>query len=92
MPIWQLTPIDPSNYNWKSSTYHGVVLVRAGSEVDARGLAQNAFGIAVAKKPSAPIPLMTWISSHFTTCSELSGSAYEGAGPDEILEPEGYRF
>src|SRR3954447_23315281 len=47
--VYRLVPTDPSDPEWRASAHRGVVVVRAGGEDRARGLAAAAFARAVAR-------------------------------------------
>jgi hypothetical protein len=87
MPIWQLEPIDISSQHWSASTYNGTVIVRAGTEKDARRLAASTFGCAAPVNVGHPIAAVPWDNSQVVSCSPLKQSSYPENGADEILEP-----
>jgi hypothetical protein len=88
MPIWKLEPIDISSQNWAASTYNGTVIVRAGTEQDARRLASTTFGCGAPVIAGQPIAAVPWDNSTLVSCSLLKQSSYPERGADKILEPQ----
>ncbi len=88
MPIWKLEPLDLAADHWRCSTWVGIVFIRAKDELAARGMVQNAFGIAAEKLPGVEVPLMPWVHDSISTCEQAKDSEYDGEGPDDILGPE----
>jgi len=88
MPIWKLTPIDPTNSNWTASTHRGEAIIRAATEEKARARAKSVFSIAAERSPSGSIPFPPWEYSDLVRCERLDGSEYPDDGPEEILVPE----
>jgi len=88
MPIWKLTPIDPTNSNWTASTHRGETTIRAATEEKARARARSAFWIATKRTPGESIRFPPWGHSDLVRCERLEGSEYPDDGPEEILVPE----
>lgn len=88
MPIWKLTPIDPTNPNWRASTHGGETIIRAATEEKARARAKSAFSIGAERPPGGSIPFPPWEHSDLVRCERLDGSEYSEDGPEEILVPE----
>jgi len=87
MPIWRLTPRDLDSPLWAASNYHGIAVVRAATEREARQAAMQAFGKALANVPWHAHP---WRQLALVTCEELSNTGYPETGPTAILEPTEY--
>ena len=93
MPIWKLEPVDPMEDHWRRSAWGATVFIRAKDELAARGMAQNAYGVAAGGfagtlPPGAETPLLPWEHDLISTCEQVEDSEYDTDGPDEILSPE----
>jgi hypothetical protein len=87
MPIWRLTPTDLASPLWAASNYHGIAVIRATTEREARQAAMQAFGKALA---DVPWPAHPWRQLVLVVCEKLINSGYPEAGPTAILEPAEY--
>jgi hypothetical protein len=87
MPIWQLTPRDPTVPEWAASNYVGRAVIRAATERDARQAAVQAFGKAHAGVPWHAHP---WRQLALVRCEELPASGYPATGRTAILEPAAF--
>ena len=87
MPIWQLTPLDPTAPEWVASNYVGRAVIRAATERDARQAAVQAFG---KETPGVPWHAHPWRQLVLVVCENLINSGYPEAGPTAILEPAEY--
>ena len=90
MAIWQLDPINPSDHNWRASTYAGRVTIRAPDEQRARQIACYAFGIAAEVIPGMEVPITPWEYGHLVKCERTEAVAHSEDGEDAILEPSEY--
>ncbi len=91
MPVYRLTPINPNDPNWRTSTHRDVVVVRASSEEQARSLASKAFDTMLAQSsPGGTIGTPLWHHSHAVRAEVVQDRSYQSEGPAGILEPWGY--
>jgi hypothetical protein len=87
MPIWRLTPLDLASPLWAASNYHGIAVIRAGTEREARHAAMQAFGKEL---PDIPWYMHPWRQLTLVACEEVSDSGYPETGPTAILAPAEY--
>jgi hypothetical protein len=87
MKIWRLTPIELADPDWRASTYHEPVTVRAPDGIEARFACMWAFGIAVERNPGTGASHAPWLQSRLARCEELHGSGWSTDGPTTILDP-----
>lgn len=87
MNIWELTPLDPSDHNWRASTHSDRVVVRAETEERARHLASLAFGIAADMVPGAEVPLLPWHYDWLVAVQPVTSDKYDPDGEETILDP-----
>ena len=81
MPIWQLTPRDPTVPEWAVSNYVGRAVIRAATERDARQAAVQAFGKA---RTGIPWHAHPWRQLALVQCEELPTSGYPATGQTAI--------
>ena len=86
MPLWKLTPTDPSDPIWKHWS-PDPVLVRAESEVQARQLAQLKTSQLLSVRPGEPKLINPWGDPSPTTCQDVTGHTNEfpAQGPAAVL-------
>lgn len=89
VPIYRLNPAQEElgSPDWRLSTYHLTVVVRAPSEHIARRAASIAFSIAAPRDSTLPIPANPWIQESLVRCTETPEAGWPANGPTEILEP-----
>jgi hypothetical protein len=87
MPIWRLTPTDLNSPLWAASNYHGIAVIRATTERDARQAAVQGFGKEL---PGIHWHAHPWYQLALVACEELLNSGYPENGPTAILEPAEY--
>lgn len=91
MEIYRLSPINPMAPDWQASTHRDIAVVRAGSEEQARSLADNAFVTRLAKLLPGPVtPAPLWHHPHAVRAEVMHDPLYRPEGPAGILEPWGY--
>ncbi len=90
MAIWQLDPIDPTDHDWRASTYSRRVIVRAPTEERARHIATLAFGITPQHIPGMEVPLIPWDYRNLVECQKIEAGPYQEEGAEAILEPAEY--
>lgn len=88
MPIYQLSPKNLEDDNWRCSSMKEPVIVRAGSCDEARAVCANQFG----KIPEyfGPIPTDPWYMPRLVDCQEIEDPRWPVDGPNQILDPPGY--
>ncbi len=86
MPVWELEPIDPDDFNWRASTYKGRVVIRAPDEDRAREIAILAFAIGTRRELHEGVPFCPWDHEDKVRCRQLTDPRYPEDGPEEILE------
>ena len=57
MPIWRLTPTNLASPLWAASNYHGIAMIRAATEREARQAAMQALGKEMAGPSLACAPV-----------------------------------
>ena len=87
MPVWKLTPIDPSDPNWQASSHRGMAVVRAPDEATARAAAAEAFDVPTRFPPTAGAKFPPWNSPALVKAERIDNPRYEAEGPTEILDP-----
>jgi hypothetical protein len=87
MPVWKLTPIDPSDPNWQASSHRGMAVVRAPNEAAARAAAAEAFDVATRFPPTGGAKFPPWNSPALVKAERIDNPRYEAEGPTEILDP-----
>ncbi len=87
MPIWRLIPVDLADLSWEASSHKGPALVRAGSEEEARSVAQKAFGVKTRFGPGAGVIGPPWKQETLVQVQIASDTFYEADGPSKVLEP-----
>lgn len=74
---------------WKSSPFHGVLVIRAKNEHAARKYAAYFFNTASLNKK---LPIKSpWINTVLVSCVEISCSLYSLTGGTGILHPSSLR-
>ena len=88
MPIYQRSPKNLEDHNWRCSTVKEPVIVRAGSCDEARNVCANQFH----EVPDyfGPIPMDPWCMPHLVECQEIEDLRWPVDGPNQILDPPGY--
>ncbi len=90
MPVYRLTPTDPSDPNWRASTHRDAVVARAGSEEQARSLAAEAFDTTLAaSSPRGKVATPLWRHPRAVRAEVIRDERYRPDGPAGILEPWG---
>ena len=90
MSIWELTPINSTDTNWRASRYNGPVVIRAPSEERAREIAGRTFQRAAELEPGETVPICPWDYEGLVRCRQLEESDYSEDGPEAILDPAEY--
>ncbi len=91
MPIYELTPKNLDELNWKASIYRGKAVIKARNEKLARMKANTAFGIATGpKQPFQPAISFPWTNENLVSCQELKDSLYPPDSPDGLIYPENH--
>jgi hypothetical protein len=91
MDIYCLSPINPMDPDWRASTHREAVMVRAGSEQQARSLANDAFATTLARpSPGARMATPLWGHPYAVRVEIVQDQRYRSGGPAGILEPWGY--
>jgi osmotically-inducible protein OsmY len=86
MAIWQLSPVDLSDPNWKASSHRGAAIVRARDEKTARELAQSAFGVATRFKHH-PRLIAPWTRAELVRASHIEDPRFDPEGLSAVLVP-----
>ncbi len=90
MSIWELTPINSTDTNWRTSRYNEPVVIRAPSEERAREIAVLTFQRAAEREPGETVPICPWGYEGLVQCRQLEESDYSEDGPEAILDPAEY--
>ncbi len=90
MSIWELTPINSTDPNWRASRYNGPVVIRAPSEKRAREIAVRTFQRPVKREPGETVPNCPWDYEGLVRCRQLEESDHSEDGPEAILDPAEY--
>ncbi len=72
MRLFKLIPVDLSDGNWRCSSHHGEILVRARDEEHARGMAMKEFGLFDPMGEGSCV--CPWISPLLTRCEDMGAS------------------
>ena len=88
MPLYELSPKNLDDLNWRCSIVRKPVIVRAGSCDEARTVCMNRFGIV--PDLVGPIPTDPWLLPHLVECQEIEDPRWPTDGPNQILDPPGY--
>lgn len=89
MPIFELTPIDLNDPDWRCSTHRAPCVVRADNEQNARLAATLAFGIAVRKESGDPTPVNPWNQQNKAKAHEVTEHGFAEDGPQIVVAPTG---
>lgn len=89
MPIYELTPIDLGDPDWKASTHHAPCVVRADNERYARLAATLAFIIATKREPGADTVVNPWNQEDKVEAHLVAEHAFSEDGPQVVLAPAG---
>ena len=87
MPLWRLTPIDPTDPNWEASSHRGPAVVRADDEDEARHVAQEAFGVKTRFVPGKGVLAPPWLRPNLVRVEEIEDERFDPEGPTEVLDP-----
>jgi hypothetical protein len=87
MAIWLLTPLDPNDQNWESSSHCSPVVVRAPNEQKARAVAAEAFDVKTGFRPGHGMRFPPWTRSTLVKAEHIHDSRFEEDGPTALLEP-----
>lgn len=87
MAVWTLTPVDPDDPNWATSSHRGPVVVRARSEEEARAVAAQAFDIKTGFRPGQGVRFPPWTRAALVRAERVDDPRYEAEGPAAVLEP-----
>ncbi len=87
MPLWKLTPIEPSDPSWTISSHRGAVIARARDEADARAAAAKAFDTPIRFRAGKGLQFPPWKRTALVKVERIEDSRYEAEGPTAILEP-----
>ena len=90
MPVFRLSPVDPTHPDWKASTHNDECQVRAPSEEAARDIAHKEFRKAASKEPGETVPISPWKNLDLVRAEVMGESGHREEGPDQILVPMGY--
>lgn len=89
MPIYELTPINLDDPDWRLSTHQAPCLVRADNERNARMAATLAFGIAARREPGANTPINPWSQLGKVEAHMVGEHSFKEEGPQVVLAPAG---
>nr|WP_321513119.1 hypothetical protein [uncultured Pseudodesulfovibrio sp.] len=89
MPIYELTPIDLSDPDWKASTHHAPCVVRADNERNARLAATLAFFVATGREPGAKLHANPWNQKDKVEAHLVTEHGFREDGPQIVLAPTG---
>jgi hypothetical protein len=89
MPIFELTPIDLDDPDWKASTHHAPCVVRADNEDNARLAATLAFIIATRRELGKPTPINPWNQENKVEAHLVTEHGFRDDGPQMVLAPAG---
>jgi hypothetical protein len=89
MPIFELTPIDLSDPDWRCSDHRGPCVVRADDEENARLAATLAFHTAAKRESGAPTPINSWNQEDMGEAHLVSEHGFAEDGPQTVLAPAG---
>ncbi len=89
MPIYELTPIDLNDPDWRGSTHHAPCVVRADNEDYARLAATLAFVIATKRELGKPVPINPWNQQDKVEAHEVAQHGFDEDGPQTVLAPAG---
>ena len=89
MKVYKLTPVPTQldNRSWEASTHKGEMVICAGTEREARFMAEIATVIATDVSPEGVI-FPPWQDNQLVTCVEIDD--FEVSKEAEIIEPEGF--
>ncbi len=90
MPIYQLSPKNLEDHNWRISSVQETVIVRAGSCDKAREFCARKFVTPDFELDDDPIPMDPWSLPRLVECQEFEAPRWPGDGPKQILDPPGY--
>src|SRR3954451_22969284 len=85
--VYRLVPTDPSDPEWRASAHRGAVVVRAGGEDRARGLAAAAFARPVARHEGEVRLASPWRQPYAVRAEAFEDPRYPAEGPEGVLEP-----
>ncbi len=85
--VYRLVPTDPSDPEWRASAHRSAVVVRAGGEDRARGLAAAAFARAVARHEGEVRLASPWRQPYAVRVEAVEDPRYPADGPEGVLEP-----
>ncbi len=88
MPLYKLSPIDPTAPAWRASLYAGPIIVRASSEEAARHRA--AFRLGQAVRTGGHGVANPWRHVKLVRCERVSDPRFEENGEEQILDPPDY--
>jgi len=89
MHIYELTPIDLTDPDWRCSTHHAPCVVRADNERNARLAATLAFGIATEREPGKPLAINPWNQKDKVESHPVAEHGFNEDGPQMVLAPAG---
>lgn len=87
MPVWRLTPINPSDQDWAVSSHCGPVVVRAPNEQSARAVAARAFDLKSDFRPGQAVRFPPWTRAALVRAEHVHDPRFEEEGPTTLLEP-----
>ncbi len=87
MPIWKLTPMNPTDPNWRRSAHCEAAIIRAPSERIARSVAVIAFSIAAQMIPGEPMFYCPWPDRELVQAEQIDDPRWVEDGDVEILDP-----
>ena len=86
MYIWKLSVVDYMSPNWDLSTCKGDIIVRAGSETQARLIATRDFTVIDGRVLGGGSLHSPWENIEDTCCERLENSRYSTRGEPCVLE------
>ena len=87
MALWRLTPVDPDDASWDSSSHRGPVVVRAHDEAEARAVAARAFNVKTGFPPGQGVHFPPWTRAALVRAEHVDDPRFEAEGPAALLEP-----